>query len=104
MIHVIATIEVAAGRRSEFLEAFQANVPLVLAEEGCLEYVPTIDMEKHLAAQPEPRPDSVTVVEKWSSLETLQAHLVAPHMVAFRERVHGIALGTKLQILQPAGA
>jgi hypothetical protein len=29
MIHVIATIELNAGKRELFLEAFQANVPLV---------------------------------------------------------------------------
>jgi quinol monooxygenase YgiN len=38
MIYVIATIEVAAGRRADFLAILRANVPNVLAEDGCIEY------------------------------------------------------------------
>ncbi|HAB11390.1 MAG TPA: antibiotic biosynthesis monooxygenase, partial [Planctomycetaceae bacterium] len=40
MIFVLATIELAEGRRDDFLAAFQQVVPLVRAEEGCLEYGP----------------------------------------------------------------
>jgi quinol monooxygenase YgiN len=34
MIHVIATIEIAAGRRDDFLAAFNEIVPEVRAEKG----------------------------------------------------------------------
>ena len=44
-VHVIAVITAKPGRRAELLEAFQANVPNVHAEEGCIEYVATIDAE-----------------------------------------------------------
>jgi hypothetical protein len=43
MIYVIATIEVVAGKREQFLEEFRRLVPEVLAEQGCLFYGPTID-------------------------------------------------------------
>lgn len=102
MIYVIATLELAVGRRAEFLAAFQANVPHVLAEEGCLEYAPTVDLQTEIAAQPPARKDVVTVVEKWRDLNALHAHLVAPHMVRYRERVKGMVLGSTLQILEPA--
>jgi quinol monooxygenase YgiN len=38
MIHVIATIELVEGQRAAFLKEFQALVPQVRAEVGCLEY------------------------------------------------------------------
>lgn len=44
MIRVIATIEVAAGRRDEFLALFRELAPKVQAEEGCVEYGPWIDL------------------------------------------------------------
>ena len=102
MIYVIATIQLAAGRRADFLAEFQRNVPNVLAEEGCLEYAPTIDVETSLPAQGPPRPDVVTVVEKWSSIEALEAHLIAPHMLTYRAKVKEMVQGVSLQVLNPA--
>lgn len=102
MIYVIATIEIAAGRRDEFVAAFQANVPNVLAEDGCLEYVPTLDLPTKIGAQAPLRESVVTIVEKWTSLEALEAHLVAPHMLAYRERVKHLVKSASLQILTPA--
>lgn len=102
MIHVIATIELAAGQREAFLKEFHALVPKVHAETGCLEYGPTVDVASGIAAQGSPRPDVVTVVEKWSDLAALQAHLGAPHMVDYRPRVKHLVRATTLQILEPA--
>ncbi len=103
MIHVIATIELAPGKREAFLNEFRQLVPKVLAEAGCLEYGPTVDVASEIAAQGAVREDVVTVVEKWSDLAALRAHLVAPHMEAYRPRVKDIVRSTKLQILEPAG-
>jgi quinol monooxygenase YgiN len=102
VIHVIATIELAAGQREAFLKEFHALVPLVHAEQGCLEYGPTVDADSGIAAQGGPRENVVTVVEKWSDLAALKAHLVAPHMEAYRPKVKHLVLSTKLQILEPA--
>jgi quinol monooxygenase YgiN len=41
-VHVIAVITAKPGRRAELLQAFQANVPNVHAEKGCIEYVATV--------------------------------------------------------------
>lgn len=88
MIHVIATITVKPGERDAFLAAFKANVPAVLAEEGCLAYEPTVDVPSpHPAAGPV-RANVVTVVERWGSVAQLMAHSKAPHMAAFFEQ-HG---------------
>ena len=47
-------------------------------------------------------PDVVTVIEKWNTLEDLKAHLVAPHMLAFRERVKGMVEDVTLKVLESA--
>ncbi|MCA9267396.1 MAG: antibiotic biosynthesis monooxygenase, partial [Planctomycetales bacterium] len=82
MIHVIAAITVQPGRRDDFLAEFHKIVADVRAEEGCLDYGPTVDFPTNIPAQPAERPDVVTVVEKWESLDHLEAHLIAPHMLA----------------------
>ena len=102
MIYVIATIEVATGRRAEFLQAFGANVPNVLAEDGCLEYAPTVDLSTDISAQPPARADVVTIVERWRDLAALKAHLTAPHMLRYRQSVKEIVIGSSIRVLQPA--
>jgi quinol monooxygenase YgiN len=102
MIYVIATIEVKPGRREEFLAEFRKNVPAVRAEAGCLEYGPAVDVASGIAAQVPPRDQVVIVVEKWADLNALRAHLAAPHMAAYRERVKDMVGGASLQILEPA--
>lgn len=102
MIHVIATIEVAAGKREAFLKEFQRLVPLVRAEVGCLEYGPTLDVSTGLSSQPPPRDNVVIIVEKWESLDALRFHLGALHMAEYRTRVKDLVLGVTLQVLQPA--
>ena len=102
MIHVIATIELLEGQRDAFLNEFQKLIPEVQSEAGCIEYGATIDVETTIAAQPEPRTNVVIIVEKWDSLAALEAHLVAPHMLAYRPRVKAMIQSAKLQILQPA--
>jgi quinol monooxygenase YgiN len=104
MIYVIASIEIAPGRRQEFLEEFQKIVPLVRAEQGCVWYEPTLDLETNLAAQGAVREDVVTVVEQWADIEDLERHLMAPHMLDYRAKVKPLVVGSKLQILRPAAA
>ena len=102
MIFVIAIVELNPGRRNDFLTEFRKIVPLVRKERGCIEYLPTIDLHTDIAAQSPPRPEVVTIVEKWESLETLQAHLVAPHMEDYRPKVKPLIAKLTLQILQSA--
>lgn len=101
MIHVIATIEIVPGRRDEFLAIFWENVAKVLAEDGCLEYTPAVDLATDIPAQAPPREDVVTVIEKWRDPPALQQHLVAPHMAVYRERVRDLVQSVELHVLQP---
>jgi quinol monooxygenase YgiN len=101
MIHVIATIRTAPGRRDDFLAAFRALVPEVKAEGGCIEYGPTIDVASGLAPQPPLRNDVVTVVEKWQDLDALKRHLAAPHVSQFLERSKDLLAGLEIHVLAP---
>jgi quinol monooxygenase YgiN len=103
MIHVIATISLRSDSREKFLGEFAFVQPQVEAEEGCIEYAAAIDVDSGHPAQVPVRPDVVIVVEKWTSLDTLKAHLVAPHMVVYRERVKDYVSSVSLQVLTPVG-
>jgi len=102
MIHVIATIELVGGQRDSFLNIFRALVPKVRGEAGCLEYGPTVDVATGIAAQGPLRANVVTVVEKWTDLAALKAHLVAPHMEDYRPKVKHLVRSVTLQVLEPA--
>ncbi|MEN0109279.1 MAG: putative quinol monooxygenase [Planctomycetota bacterium] len=102
MIHVVATLTVDPACRDEFLSAFAELTPEVLAERGCLEYGATIDQPTPIAVQELAGDDAVVVVEKWESVEALEAHLEAPHMHAFRENTAAMLRGVTLRVLRPA--
>src|SRR5690242_2704499 len=102
MIHVIATIEIAPGRRDDFLQQFRKLMPKVHAEKGCVEYGPAIDVDTGLAVQEPTRNDVVVVIEKWADIPSLKAHLTQPHMNDYREAVKDMLRGLRLQVLQPA--
>jgi quinol monooxygenase YgiN len=102
VIHVIATITLHPGVRDEFLAEFARLTPLVRAEDGCIEYQATVDVPTTIPAQDPPRPNVVTVVEKWASLDALYAHVTASHMDEYRSRVSDYVRGVELQVLEPA--
>jgi quinol monooxygenase YgiN len=102
MIHVIASIRTAPGRRDDVLKQFRALVPQVLAETGCIEYGTAVDLENVIDGQPAARPDMVTVIEKWQDPAALRAHLVAPHMQQFRDNVKDLVAGVEIRVLDPA--
>jgi quinol monooxygenase YgiN len=101
MLIVLASITVKNGKREQFLEVFKANVPMVRAEEGCVEYAPTVDFETGLAAQ-KLDDQVVTIVEKWQDIDSLRAHLKAPHMLEYREKVKDLVEEMSLKVLQEA--
>jgi len=102
MIFVIATIELAEGRRDEFLRALGEVVPKVREESGCLDYGPTVDFETNIPAQGPVRPNVVTVIERWASIDALESHLMAPHMLEYRKAVKEMVVQTTIQVLEPA--
>ncbi len=102
MVHVIAVITTKPGMRGNVLEAFNANVPAVHAEDGCIEYGATVDVENAGDVQTKYGDDTFVVVEKWSSLEALKAHMAAPHMKAYGAKVKDMLADRAVHIMSPA--
>jgi quinol monooxygenase YgiN len=102
MIHVVAIVTAKPGKRGEILRHFNANVPAVKAEKGCIEYGPAVDAENALGFQTKVGPDTFLVVEKWESMDALKAHAAAPHMAAYAAKVKELIASRTIHILQPA--
>src|SRR5438874_10766663 len=101
MFHVIATIHIVPGERDAFLSAFRELVPKIRSERGCLEYVPTLDVEAGISAQPEIRTDAVTVIEKWQDLDALRNHLAAPNLGEFVDKMKKQVAGLEIRVFSP---
>ena len=101
MITVIASISVKEPYLNDFLAIFKNNIAAVLQEDGCIEYYPTIDLPTDIGPQQQ---DSriVTIIEKWESVEQLNMHLIAPHMLEYRKATDHMVEGVTLKILQAA--
>ncbi|MBP0444831.1 antibiotic biosynthesis monooxygenase [Roseomonas sp. SSH11] len=102
MIHVVAVITAKPGQREKLLELFRANMPAVLAEEGCIEYGPVVDLPDFGPVQTPIGPDTFMVIEKWSSPETLKAHGAAPHMVAYGKAAREFIASRTIHVLTGA--
>ncbi len=101
-VHVVAIIKAHPGKRAELLEAFQANVPAVHAEDGCIEYTATVDTDGVGGFQTRFGDDTFVVVEKWESLDALQAHAVSPHMRAYAARSKDLIAERTIHVLSAA--
>jgi quinol monooxygenase YgiN len=98
MIHVVAIITAKPGKRDEVLAALHANLETVRAEHGCLEYGPAIDTD---ASPAKFGPDSVVVIEKWSTPDALAAHAASPHMAAYAAATRHLVAGRAIHVLTP---
>ena len=101
IVHVIAVVTAKPGRRAEVLQAFQANVSNVHAEEGCIEYVATVDAEGAGSIQTRFGENTFVVVEKWASLQALKAHAAAPHMAAYAAKTKDLIASRVIHVLSP---
>ena len=102
MIHVLATIQLKPGQRAAFLQEFHQVMPKVHQEQGCIEYGPTVDAASDIGVQARVGDETVVIIEKWESLAALEAHLTAPHMLEYRQKVKDFVNGSTIHILQPA--
>ncbi|MDD5168821.1 MAG: putative quinol monooxygenase [Syntrophales bacterium] len=102
MIYVIATIELAAGKRAEYLSEFNKVRSRVCAERGCLQYGPAVDTATDIPAQePIINKNIVTIIESWADVDSLKGHLTAPHMLAYREAVKDYVKRVTIRVLEP---
>jgi len=98
MIHVIATIKTKPGCLGALMDVYKDFIPKVQAEKGCITYTPTIDHDTDIPNQRK-EPDVVTIVELWENTAAFRAHLIAPHVIAYRERVKDIVENVSIKVL-----
>ena len=101
MVHVLAFINTRPGQRDAVLEAFNAIVPMVRAEDGCIEYGATVDAENVGSIQTEIGPDAFVVVERWESLDALKAHAASDHMAVYGLKVRDMLESRVIHVLSP---
>jgi quinol monooxygenase YgiN len=77
-------------------------VPAVLAEDGCIEYGPTVDADGSGSFQTKFGPDTFVAIEKWRDAQALKAHAAAPHMAAYTAKVKDMVASRVIHVLSPA--
>ena len=71
-ISMMILIEVKEGQRGEQINAYKKLFPLVLAEEGCLQYdLKAVDGNRN----------EFVLIERWASKEALAAHDNSAYMI-----------------------
>ena len=99
MVTIFAIITAKPGLRDKVLAIFNANVPKVHAEDGCLEYRATVDAQGAPPMQTRLGPDSFAVVERWASMRALEIHAAAPHIVAYRANTQEMVASRVVYVL-----
>ena len=102
MIHVFATVKIRAGCLEQALDCYRYLVPEVMEyEPGCLDYVPTTDLDLGLPNQ-DRNGCTIFVSERWKSEEDFRAHLLMAHCIEFRKRITPyLDEGIRVRVTQP---
>ena len=93
MIYVLATIETQPDKSAELIAGARGCIDATRREDGCISYDYVSDTE---------RPDTVMVVERWTTREALAAHMLMPHLQEWREKRKPLVLSTKVEIIHAA--
>ncbi len=101
MIYVIATVELINGRSKEYLNEFNNVSSHVRAEAGCLQYCAAKDKKTGIQVQEPINENTVTIIERWTDIDALKAHISAPHMATYREAVKNYVKRVTIRVLEP---
>jgi quinol monooxygenase YgiN len=101
MIHVIATLQARDGNRDTLIAAFREILPDVRVKAGCLQYA----LAQHLATgfpgqAPFDAENELIIVETWSDLAALEAHLADPAYQAWYMPLWYLISGASMQIFE----
>jgi quinol monooxygenase YgiN len=99
MIRVVVLITAKPGRRDELIAAFGANTPIVRAEKGCIEYAAFVDAAGLGPFQAKLGPDSAMILETWENAEALNAHIAAPHMIAYGRKTKDLIASRTIHVV-----
>jgi quinol monooxygenase YgiN len=100
MLHILVTMQIKDGSMEEFLAICAELRPLVLQEKGCLAYEYTREVPSPLGIQEPLETNRITLIERWESLEALQAHLEAPHMKQAGPRMKDLRSSVTARVLE----
>jgi quinol monooxygenase YgiN len=101
VIHVVAVITAKKGMRDQILEVFHQNSITVNNEQGCIEYIATVDADNAGGLQTKFGGDTFVVVEKWESLGTLKSHIASPHMAVYAQKTRDLIESRVIHVLSP---
>lgn len=87
MVYCVVTMIIKEGRMNEFLAECGKIRPIVLKEAGCLMYDYTREFSSGMTRQEPINPNRVTLLEKWESLDAINAHSATKHMTDFVDKV-----------------
>jgi len=85
VVVVTAVFHPTPGRNEDLVEALRSTMPAVHAEPGCLLYA------IHDAAD-----GTITMIEKWESVEDLDAHGSGPAVAALGAAIDGLVTAPAL--------
>ena len=71
------------------------------AEEGCLQYSPTVDVPTGIPVQEPINENTVTIIEEWTDVNALKAHTTAVYMQVYREAVKDYVKKLTIKVLEP---
>lgn len=77
-------------------------MPVVHAEQGCIEYQPVVDAHEGGAMQEPLGDDTFIVIENWATLADLEAHAASSHMAAYGAKVKDLLAGRTIRVLASA--
>ena len=101
LVYAIVTSDIVPGRMEEFLDACRWLKPQSLAEEGCLGYEYTAEVQSALGAQEPVDVNRVTLIETWESLEALASHGTQPHTQEFVRKVSEVRKRMVVRVTSP---
>ncbi len=90
MIYVIATIVTHPGNAAQLVDGARNCIDATRREAGCISYDYVQDTEK---------PNTVLVVERWTTREALAAHMLTQHLKDWREVRKPLVRSTKVEII-----
>ena len=93
MIYVIATIVTQPGMATQLIDGARNCIDATRHEKGCISYDYVQDTEK---------PDTVLVVERWTTRDALAAHMLTQHLKVWREVRKPLVSSTKVEIIRAA--
>jgi quinol monooxygenase YgiN len=100
MLTIIAEIHAHPNdsHKEKIIQAFKKITPTVLQEQGCHGYQLLVDANVEASYQTKDS-DLIIMLEKWETIEHLNAHLQTEHMQTYQVEVKDHVADIKIRIL-----